>query len=201
MRLPRIPKHMTPAFGFSILTRVVREGLSTRRFGKREVEAVISFFGPGPPECVFCGSSDVRRWDHLIPVGLEGDKVLGNMVLACSRCDDSKGRRRFDEWMLSDAPFSPASRGVPDLKRRIARLKAYMAHFGYSARRAEERLTPGELSRFAAIRAKQRELRLDIQELIRLYEGRCATETGSLRRVMVPPNERMQPDQDHAERI
>ncbi len=140
MRLPTIPKRMTPAFGFSILTRAVREGLSARHFGKSAVEAVINFFEPRPPECVFCGSADVRRWDHLIPVGLGGDTVLGNMVLACSRCDDSKGRRPFDEWMRSDAPFSPASGGVPDLERRIARLKAYMVHFGYSPRQPEERL-------------------------------------------------------------
>lgn len=193
MKLPKISRRMTTAFGFSILTRAVREGLSTRRFGKSEVEAVINFFGHRPPECAFCGSADVRRWDHLIPVGLRGDTVLGNMVLACSRCDDSKGRRPFHEWMLSDAPFSPASRGVPDLERRIARLKAYMVHFGYSPRQPEERFTSDELSRFAVIRTKRRELRREIDELIRLYQGRCAADAGSLRGGRVPPNKRMQP--------
>ncbi len=193
MKLPGISKRMTPTFGFSILTHAVREGLSTRRFGKSEVEAVITFFGPRPPECVFCGSADIRRWDHLIPVGLGGDTVLGNMVLACSRCDHSKGRRPFDEWMRSDAPFSPASRGVPDLERRIARLNAYMVHFGYSPRQHQERLTPDELSRFAVIRTKRRELRREINELIRLYQGRCAADAGSLRGGRVPPIKRMQP--------
>ena len=176
-----------------MLTRAVREGLSTRRFGKSEIEAVINFFGPRPLECVFCGSGNVRRWDHLIPVGAGGDTVLGNMVLACSRCDDSKGRRPFDEWMRSDAPFSPASRSVPDLERRIARLKAYMVRFGYSPRRHEDRLTPDELSRFAGIRTQRRELRQGIDELIRLYQARCAADPHSLRDGTAPPNKRMQP--------
>lgn len=170
MRLPRIPTRMTPAFGFSVLTRAVREGLSTRRFGTQEAEAVVSFFGPGSPECAFCGSADVRRWDHLIPLGLGGDTVLGNMVLACGRCDDSKGQRPFEEWMLSDAPFSPTTRRVPDIRQRIARLKAYMLRFGYVPRELEKRLSAEELQRFAEIRAKQRQLRREIEDFIRSYQ-------------------------------
>jgi hypothetical protein len=183
MRLPKIPKRMTPAFGFSVLTRAVREGLSTRQFGQQEAETVVRFFGSGPPECAFCGSADVRRWDHLVPVGLGGDTVLGNIVLACGRCDDSKGQREFEEWMLSNAPFSPTTRGVPDVQQRIARLKAYMTQFGYAPRRLEERLSQQELERFATIRSKHRELRCEIDELIEAYQERRGR----------PPNRRLQP--------
>ena len=72
----------------------------------------MAFFGKNPPECVFCGNREVKRWDHLVPVMKGGETVLGNMVPACARCDDSKQAFPFEEWMVSDAKWSPKSRGV-----------------------------------------------------------------------------------------
>jgi hypothetical protein len=59
MRLPKIPRRITPTFGFSILTRAVREGLSTRRFGKTDVQSVITFFGRG--DCAMVRSRGRKR--------------------------------------------------------------------------------------------------------------------------------------------
>jgi hypothetical protein len=62
----------------------------------------------------------------------DGSTVLGNMVLACQRCDHSKSQREFSEWMASDTPESPQSRGVADIPQRIDRIKAYVEQYGYS---------------------------------------------------------------------
>ena len=83
----------------------------------------------GHIECVYCGST-CTEWDHLNP--LVRDKMptgyiteINNLVPACGKCNQSKGNRPWREWMVSDAPQSPKSRGVDDLEDRIQLLSDY----------------------------------------------------------------------------
>ncbi|MGH2359363.1 MAG: HNH endonuclease [bacterium] len=130
------------------------------------MDQVLAFFGE-PPTCVFCGSPDVARWDHLVPVNLGGDTVVGNMVPACQRCDDSRQDNPFDAWMVSNAQHSPKTRGTSDLDERITRLRAYAEHFGYKTRPVEERCRPTELPRLEDLRSRAAALRKEIEEFIR----------------------------------
>src|SRR5205823_413085 len=50
---------------------------------------------------------------------------IANLVPSCGKCNQSKGKKPWREWMLSSAPRSPRSRGVHDLSRRILRLEQY----------------------------------------------------------------------------
>ena len=127
---------------------------------------VLAFFDTAEPECAFCGSSTVRRWDHLEPVSQGGETVLGNMVPACGRCDDSKQHLPFEQWMTSDAKWSPNSQGVKEIQRRIERIKAYVEHFDYQVRPLEKRLTKEEFDRLEEIRSRLATLRSDIDKLI-----------------------------------
>lgn len=141
MTLPKPPHRTTPGFAFAIVERALQEGTAKRAFGAEEIRAIVAFFSTSPTECVFCGSLQVKRWDHLVPVSKGGDTVLGNIVPACQKCDDSKGSAPFDVWMGSSAPNSPASRSVIDLEARIARIRGYREHFGYVPKQTEDRLT------------------------------------------------------------
>jgi hypothetical protein len=172
MALPQVPQRTTPGFTFSMIERTLYDCLGERKFGKAEIEKVLEFFDTSPPECVFCGSKDVTRWDHLIPVMKGGETVLGNIVPSCSRCDDSKRDLSFEEWMTSDTRYSPTSQETTDLDRRIERIKEYMRHFGYQPRRLKERLNEIELERLKAIRSRLLEIRNDVESLIEHFRAR-----------------------------
>lgn len=79
--------------------------------------------------CAYCGGA-MTEWDHLNPLVM-GKQATGfiteiqNLVPACGKCNQSKGNRNWKEWMLSDAPNSPASKGVSDLQKRIEILEDY----------------------------------------------------------------------------
>jgi len=171
-KLPAAPQRITTGFAFSYVERALKEGLSDRRFGKAEMDAVLAFFGCDPPECVYCGSPDVKRWDHLVPVTKGGETVLGNMVPSCARCDDSKQHLRLDEWVCGNARFSPKSLQVRELGARVERIQAYVQHFGYTPREFEARLADDELVRLQNIRDSLASLRADIERLIADYRVR-----------------------------
>ena len=101
-----------------MVERALLNCLATRRFGLGEIEQVLEFFGFDPPECVYCGSHEVQRWDHLVPVKEGGETVLGNMVPACARCDDSKRHLSFEEWVKSDSESSLKNRGIKEIGQR-----------------------------------------------------------------------------------
>lgn len=173
-RYPRVPDRTTTGFAFSILDRAIREGLASRRFGRIEIEEVHRFFGWGDPECVYCGAPEVTRWDHAIPVNRGGETMLGNMVPACGRCDDSKRGQPFEEWMESSAKHSPKSRGVMDIAARKERIRRYMEHFGYTSRSLQDHLTPEEIGTLEAIRSRAKSLREGIESLIRDHQMRVS---------------------------
>ncbi len=172
MELPKTPQRTTPGFVFPTVERALKECFFVRQFGQQEIMEVLGFFTPNSRECVFCGNPDVKRWDHLVPISNGGDTVLGNMVLACSQCDDSKQGKSFEEWMNSDAPLSPKSRGIKDIDRRIERIHNYVRHFNYTPKLLEDRLDGGEMERLHIIRTKLLEIRDDIETLISDYRTR-----------------------------
>ncbi len=79
--------------------------------------------------CCYCGDTSTE-WDHLRPL-VSKQRPTGyiseihNLVPACGKCNQSKGNKDWRTWMRSSAPLSPASRGVPDIEDRIARLQEY----------------------------------------------------------------------------
>ena len=147
-----------------MVERALQDYLGIRKFGKEQVNEVSSFFSSF--ECVYCGKGEVRRWDHLVPVASGGETVLGNMVPACARCDDSKRALPYDEWMTGDSPGSPKSREVPDIEARTDTIKAYVTHFQYVPRTLEQRLTEDESKCLADIRTKLRQTRQEVETFI-----------------------------------
>ena len=152
--------------------RALRECFAERQFGQEEMAEVLSFFATDPPECVFCGSQEVKRWNHLVAINEGGETVLGNMVPACARCDDSKRSEPFEEWMISSVKGSPQSRGITDVAQRIERIKAYVQRFDYRVRTLEERLDGQELERLRSVQSRLQELRKDVDTLIADYRTR-----------------------------
>lgn len=178
--IPKSPQRITTGFSFSNVERSLQEGLGERQFGKKEQLMVIRFFGENPLRCVYCGSTEVKRWDHLVSVSQGGETLVGNMVPACSPCDDSKQHQAFDEWMRSDKARSPKTLGVKDLSERIKILNAYVKHYGYVATKLEDRLVNGELTELRRIRTTLGKVRKEIEALIKDYGDRIGEEKAGL---------------------
>jgi hypothetical protein len=82
-------------------------------------------------QCAYCGNT-FTEWDHLRPLVKDRRPTgyiseIANLVPSCAKCNQSKGNKNWLTWMESEAQHSPARRGVPDIQRRIGRLKAYEA--------------------------------------------------------------------------
>lgn len=155
---------MYPATAFKYLERALQEGLGRRKFGSAEMTLVIEFFGD---ECVFCGSEAWNRWDHLVSAIAGGESVLGNMVPACQSCDDSKGSRAFDSWMMARASAKPDALWAADTAARIDRLRAYQRQFKYEATKAESRLSPERRAQFDELVRRTKELQREIEAFLR----------------------------------
>ena len=176
VKIPLVPGRTTPGFAFSMVERALSECLGRRDFRMPEIEKTLTFFNQENPECVFCGSPDVKRWDHLVPIKSRGETVIGNMVPACAQCDDSKRDMPFDQWMISNNQYSPKMRGIPDVDVRRSRIQGYIDHYNYRPRDFEERLSPEELERLKLIQASLREMRCQIDQLIQDYQHRSREE-------------------------
>jgi hypothetical protein len=136
------------------------------------MEQVVAFFGGEPATCAFCDGDEVGRWDHLVAVKNGGETVLGNMVLACAACDDSKQDSPYETWLRA-RPSSSASREAMQIaEHRIEKLRAYAAHFHYLPIPLVERLTSEELTRLDQLKGRGRQLQIDIEALIAAYETR-----------------------------
>ena len=173
MNFPKTPGRTTPAFGFSYVGRSLKDCLRRRQFGAAEKSAVVDFFQrwEAQPSCAYCGNPNANRWDHIVPVANDGATVLGNMVLACSSCDDSKQHRSFDDWMLSDAPKSP-SRHVANVPERIEHIKAYVRQFDYEPEPIEAGMDKVERERLQAIRGRLASLRQEVDSLVSDFRRR-----------------------------
>ncbi len=51
--------------------------------------------------CVYCGASENLQWEHIIPKAKGGPDIIDNMVLACRKCNLSKGARDIFDWCQS----------------------------------------------------------------------------------------------------
>lgn len=125
----------------SVQTMVSRKSSVTDAF----VNSLIPVIKPAPEEiaeslhllgmtvdticCAYCGDK-WTEWDHLRPL-VQGRRPTGyiseiaNLVPSCSKCNQSKRNRPWDEWIVSHAPNAPKRRGVNDLHRRIEALRKY----------------------------------------------------------------------------
>lgn len=109
------------------------------------VNGVIPLFPPNPDEikealavlgmtessvrCSYCGDPHTE-WDHLRPLVRKKRPTgyvseIANLVPACGKCNQSKGGADWRTWMTGSARMSPATRGIPDLSSRLARLEDY----------------------------------------------------------------------------
>lgn len=84
---------------------------------------------PKELRCAYCGER-YTELDHLRPI-VSRKKPTGyitniyNLVPACGKCNQSKGNKNWKDWMLSDAPLSPKTRGVKDIAEKISRLEEF----------------------------------------------------------------------------
>ncbi len=96
-----------------------------------QVEKALSILGMTKEtfQCAYCGNT-ASEWDHLRPL-VKDKKPTGyiseihNLVPSCGKCNQSKGNKEWRIWIQSSAPQSPATRGVANVRERIARLEAY----------------------------------------------------------------------------
>ncbi|HEV2294471.1 MAG TPA: HNH endonuclease [Tepidisphaeraceae bacterium] len=98
-----------------------------------DIEEALRILGMSAADvrCAYCGDPSTE-WDHLRPLVVNRRPTgyiseIGNLVPACGKCNQSKGNKNWLAWMMSRAPRSPATRKVPELAQRVARLKAYEA--------------------------------------------------------------------------
>jgi hypothetical protein len=79
--------------------------------------------------CAYCGDKSTE-WDHLRPI-VKNKKPTGyisdiyNLVPACGKCNQSKGNKYWNEWIVSDAALSPKTKMVVDLDERVKCLSKY----------------------------------------------------------------------------
>lgn len=132
MKNPKSPTKITAARALYTLDRAMREKLLERVFGTEElVKASEYFLSAGINGCIYCGSNQVERWDHLVPVRSGGATVLGNMVPACKQCDDSKGSKDYKEWLSGTVRFNPARGNQTVYQKIIQQVESYQKHCSY----------------------------------------------------------------------
>jgi 5-methylcytosine-specific restriction endonuclease McrA len=79
--------------------------------------------------CAYCGDKSTE-WDHLRPLIIDQKPTgfiteIANLVPACGKCNQSKGNKDWDKWIVSSALLSPKTRGKDGLDDRISRLQNY----------------------------------------------------------------------------
>jgi hypothetical protein len=96
-----------------------------------DVEKVLRILGlvPDDVRCVYCGDK-ATEWDHLRPLVTKGRPTgypssIKNLVPACGKCNQSKGKSDWKAWMCGKARLSPTARGMVHIAQRIGRLEVY----------------------------------------------------------------------------
>lgn len=170
MNWPKAPNRTAPGVASSNLDRALRANLGRRKFGKDEMIEIINFFGVD--ECVYCGSSTIKRWDHLVSIREGGETVIGNIVPACAPCDDSKRNIDFRHWITSNAKRSPKSRGILDIDARVKKIEEYVEHYNYVHKNLDQRLSMEELIKYQSIMTEMKDLREEAKKLIADFRER-----------------------------
>jgi len=122
-----------------------------------EVREVLDIFGLDPTHlaCSYCGDT-ASEWDHLRPL-VEGGRPTGfpssirNLVPACGKCNQSKGKSDWRAWMQGQARLCPGKRGILDLQSRVERLERYEKWANCTPIDVESIVSPELLSRYYAI--------------------------------------------------
>ncbi|MEX2445189.1 MAG: HNH endonuclease [Alkalispirochaeta sp.] len=101
--------------------------------------------------CAFCGEGATRENrgivpDHLVPVTDYGELMLGNVVPACQRCNDSRGNGDWRKYVVEEFPEKAS--------QRIATIEAYLSAHPYKPFHPEEILNQDELREYNEILAK-----------------------------------------------
>jgi hypothetical protein len=149
----------------SILENALEKNLTTEDY-----EDALEFFGG----CAFCGVWDAPRKDHLVPVIGCGDFVRRNVVPACQKCDDSKGRNGYREWMLnSSSRCSLKARGSTDkqIRKQIRLIEKWQA--GYTPR-TEAQLFGRDYSTYQQILRRMDRLCEEARQMIDRVKSRNA---------------------------
>lgn len=96
-----------------------------------EVKEALSILGMSfeTYACSYCGST-ASEWDHLRPLVLNKMPTgfiseIHNLVPSCGKCNQSKGNKPWNSWIVSNAKLSPKTKGVKNLTSRIERLTQY----------------------------------------------------------------------------
>ena len=60
--------------------------------------------------CVYCGGEQTE-WDHLFAIVADSKWTgyfteINNLIPACGKCNQSRGKKSYAEWMLSNADLS-----------------------------------------------------------------------------------------------
>jgi 5-methylcytosine-specific restriction endonuclease McrA len=127
--------------------------------------------------CVYCGvrvsqarkaketSSEPERFDHIVPVSKRGRSVVGNIVLACASCDDSRQDQPWEAWIAkingSESGLKRCSLDPVVIQKRMDSAREYLRKRGCSLAFNQgwfEELTPD-------LRKKILELEENIREL------------------------------------
>jgi HNH endonuclease len=96
-----------------------------------DVESVLQILGLSSDDvrCSYCGDK-ATEWDHLRPL-VSGGKPTGypssirNLVPACGKCNQSKGKSDWKVWMCGNARLSPTAKGVFNVADKVRRLEEY----------------------------------------------------------------------------
>ena len=57
-------------------------------------------------ECAYCGVTEGLEWEHIIPTSRGGPDTIDNQVLACRKCNSSKGNKCLYEWYGEDGKYN-----------------------------------------------------------------------------------------------
>lgn len=77
--------------GLDQATAKIREAISS------DVRAEV--FNRDGEKCTYCGADDGPfHLDHVLPVVRGGRSISKNLVVACARCNTSKGAKTLSEW-------------------------------------------------------------------------------------------------------
>jgi 5-methylcytosine-specific restriction endonuclease McrA len=85
--------------------------------------------------CIYCGATAedaVLSLDHIIPVALGGTNEAINLVTACKRCNDTKGKKSTKQFL---AYLRDCGHDTTGLARRIRRQAAKPINYGKDRRK------------------------------------------------------------------
>lgn len=161
MSLDKLPNRTYPALGFTLTDRGVKEFFA-KRCPRTDLEDLHRYFRKhGGLGCIYCGSPNASRWDHVHPISQGGDTVKGNLVPACSSCDDSKQHKTLDAWFSGKAKMRPPEERRAAIKQAIAK---YQRHFQYRPRPFLAKLKANQKAIYGGFQRKLAELKLHLRE-------------------------------------